>query len=215
MDDELLDNEPTSWRYEWRVWGTELAEQRSRLERLGSTTRITISDELYLIGPNRRANAKIRDEVLESKRLVDLSQGFEQWRPDISEPLPARASTVARLLADLGLRRSVHGQFDEPDRAGLDDDVPDEPVHRSLLVSLVTRSGLAVPVGKRRHHFTLETEARAEAVEVTVHDRVRWSIAIESVDVDELGRLRDELGLDGINTSMHVKAAELATASGS
>ncbi len=211
MDDETLDTESTSWRYEWRIWGPELDEQRSRLEQYGSEGETEVSDDLYLVGPNRHVNAKIRDEVVETKQLVDVRRGFQQWRPDLSESLPARPSTVARLVADLGLDRPASARHAESKLNGLDHDEPEERVARSRLISLVVAaSGLAVPVLKRRHHFTLGTRARAEAVEITVHGRVRWGVAIESTDVEELDRLRRRLGLDGINTPVHVEAADLA-----
>jgi hypothetical protein len=211
MDHQPLDTESTNWRYEWRIWGPELHEQRSRLHEYGSSGGVVVSEELYLVGPNRRVNAKIRDEVVETKQLVDVRRGFEQWRPDLSEALPARPSTVARLLADLGLAPFTPGRPAQSILGRLGKDGPEERLQRSRLISLVVAaSGLAVPVRKRRHHFTLATRARAEAVEVTVHDRVRWGVAIESTDVEELDRLRRLLGLDGTNTPVHIEAADLA-----
>ncbi len=211
MDDHPLDTESTNWRYEWRIWGPALYEQRSRLQHYGSEGGTEVSDDLYLVGPNRHVNAKIRDEVVETKLLVDVRRSFEQWRPDLSESLPARPSTVARLLADLGLDRPASGRHGESTLRALDPGGPEQGVERSHLIALVVAaSGLAVPVLKQRHHFTFGSRARAEAVEVTVRDQVRWGVAIESVDVEELERLRRRLGLDGTNTPVHVEAAELA-----
>lgn len=212
--------EKTDWRYEWRIWGPELTEPRARLDRLGSSTEVKMSDDLYLVGPNRNVNAKVRNDVVETKVLVDVQAGFEQWRPDFSEVLPAPASAVARLLADLGLRRSALDQPDQKDAFGVDDPLDsgtsspelsgEGTVDRSLLIALVSKSGLAVPVRKRRHHFTVGAMAIAEAVEVSVGDRTVWTVAIESTDVDELVRLRHELALDGVNIPIHVKVGELA-----
>jgi hypothetical protein len=214
MDDHPLDMESTNWRYEWRIWGRELHEQRVRLQHYGSEGGTEVFDDLYLVGPNRHVNAKIRDEVVETKLLVDVRRTFEQWRPDLSESLPARPSAVARLLADLGLDRPASGRHGESKLSALDHDGSEEGVERSCLIALVVAaSGLAVPVLKQRHHFTFGSRARAEAVEVTVHGRVRWGVAIESVDVEELDRLRRRLGLDGTNTPVHVAAAELALGS--
>ena len=49
------------------------------------------SEEIYLVSAATDANVKIRDQLLDIKRLERVDEhGLEQWRPELKAAVPAR-----------------------------------------------------------------------------------------------------------------------------
>ncbi len=68
----------SGFRYEFRVWGQH-ASARRQLARLADTERVEHLDDCYLLLGDRACNAKIRQDHLKIKRLIQVRDGFEQW----------------------------------------------------------------------------------------------------------------------------------------
>jgi len=91
-------------RWEWRTFGAGLSDIEAKV---GLTARIAPrqSDEIYLLNFATPHSAKIRDGVLEVKRLLQVhSSGLEQWSPAFKARFPLSAPMVQSALAALDLR---------------------------------------------------------------------------------------------------------------
>ena len=128
------------------------------------------SDELYLLSQESDASVKVRDGLLDVKRLEAVDgNGLEQWRPVLKGLFPLDAADVRAVLD--ALRVSV------PDLAR-------EAYTLEQLVDEVIEpipALAAVAVHKRRAHYRIE-ECMAELSEVTADTRSARTIAVEAED---------------------------------
>jgi exopolyphosphatase/guanosine-5'-triphosphate,3'-diphosphate pyrophosphatase len=176
-------------RWEWRTFGQEFGAAEPRLAALAAEN-VQQSDEIYLLSTVSDANVKIRDQLLDIKRLETVNcDGLEQWRPVLKEPFPLSASAVASVNAALGLQAvpvSAHN-------LALD----------RLLASLAAPDGAVrvVSVTKTRTRFHIQGCA-AELTEVVANRQKVRTVAIEDTDPAKvIGAVR-AMGLDAYrNTS--------------
>jgi exopolyphosphatase/guanosine-5'-triphosphate,3'-diphosphate pyrophosphatase len=88
-------------RWEWRTFGGSFGEAE---ERLGKPERVQESDELYLLSPVSDASVKVRDELMDVKRLQHVDEhGLQQWLPVLKAPFPLGPEDVPAVLAALEL----------------------------------------------------------------------------------------------------------------
>ena len=88
-------------RWEWRTFGDRFdAAERNLGAR--QTTRVEDSDELYLLSANSNASTKLRDGIMDMKRLERVSDdGLELWRPVLKADFPIAADEVGALYDGL------------------------------------------------------------------------------------------------------------------
>lgn len=142
------------------------------------------SDELYLLSLQSDASVKIRDGLLDVKRLEAVDRdGLEQWRPALKAIFPLAAEDVSTMLTALG--------------------VPEQPVEREsytlerLLFDVRANPSLtAIAVHKRRVHYLLGT-CMAELSEVTVPGSSTLTVAVEAEDPLDVAAALRELRLVG------------------
>jgi exopolyphosphatase / guanosine-5'-triphosphate,3'-diphosphate pyrophosphatase len=171
-------------RWEWRTFGEAFGEAEERLAAL-EPTRVSESDEQYVVSSHREASVKVRGGVLDVKRLDQVSDdGLEQWRPVAKAEFPIAAADVASLLSELGVAAP---------RLARDDYELEE------LVEVVGQSPdlLAVPVHKRRAHYTVGGCA-AEVTEVRTGALRTRTIAVEDEDPALVRATVGELGLGSL-----------------
>ena len=85
----------TVGRWEWRGFGAAIVAAERRLEELTPSS-LEESDETYLLAVRSEAPVKIRDGLLDVKRLVQVSdEGLQQWIPIAKEPFPVEAEKLA------------------------------------------------------------------------------------------------------------------------
>lgn len=169
-------------RWEWRTFGETFGEAEERLAGL-EPTRVSESDELYIVSSRVEGSVKVRDGVLDVKRLEQVSDdGLEQWLPVAKAEFPVAAADVASLLSELGAAAPPLGR----DAYQLDD----------LVDEVVTPSPdlLAIPVHKRRVHHTVGG-CMAELTEVRTGALATRTIAVEDEDPARVRATVDELGL--------------------
>ena len=88
-----------------------VAHLRRELRRLprssspqGEPARVQESDEVYLLSEESDASVKIRDGLMDVKRLEAVDgNGLEQWRPVLKSSFPLAAADVAAVLDALGV----------------------------------------------------------------------------------------------------------------
>jgi exopolyphosphatase / guanosine-5'-triphosphate,3'-diphosphate pyrophosphatase len=169
-------------RWEWRTFGGDLASADSRVAGL-SPDRVQESDEIYLLSRVSDASVKFRDEVMDVKRLEEVSDdGLEQWRPVMKASFPLSQSDIAAVLEALGvgapqLERESYTLDQLLDEVvGPADDLREVAVH------------------KRRVHYLVDG-CMAEFSEIRTDDGERRTIAVESEDPALVSATVRELGL--------------------
>jgi exopolyphosphatase/guanosine-5'-triphosphate,3'-diphosphate pyrophosphatase len=174
-------------RWEWRTFGDSFGD--AELAFSGEPERVQESDEIYFLSVAGGDTVKVRDELMDVKRLEHVNDdGLEQWTPVLKASFPLPAATVTAVLAglhasaDLARDTYTHEQFE------------DEVVEPNPAL-------LAVPVHKVRRRFTIGG-CMTELTEVTAADRSTRTIAIETEDPALVVATVRDLGLDGhTNTS--------------
>jgi exopolyphosphatase/guanosine-5'-triphosphate,3'-diphosphate pyrophosphatase len=156
-------------RWEWRTFGESLGLAGDLLSSQ-EPQRTQESDEMYLLSEESDASVKIRDGLMDVKRLEAVNaDGLEQWRPVLKGAFPLEAGDVRTVMTALGM---------SADEVGWDSYTLDE-----LLAELVqpNRGLTAVQVRKKRSHY-LVSGARAEVSEVKAGPKSARTVAVESED---------------------------------
>jgi hypothetical protein len=187
-------------RYEFRVWGDHPKACR-KLARLADEESSEEFEDCYLLGNDPKWNAKVRDDKLKVKRLVDRERGFDRWDSNWHRRADTVPSPFDEVFDELSLDRPQRGKRYSLLRAvsELDEDSATRAV-------FVTKSRTRYRIGS----------VRAEVTQIDVHDTSEElrTLAIEGNNLNKLVALRRELGLKGhTNVAMHVALDEFESAS--
>ena len=151
-------------RWEWRAFGASFDEAERRFGEL-EPERVQESDEVYLLSPASDASVKVRDGLMDVKRLQQVDEhGLEQWLPVLKSSFPLSPDDVRAVL---GALETPAPELDSPSYE-LDE-----------LVRLASLRELAVH--KLRRHYTLDG-CMAELSDVSVAAGAARTIAVESED---------------------------------
>ncbi len=168
-------------RWEWRAFGIGDDVFGGR-----SPDRVQQSDEVYLLSVANGDTVKVRDGLMDVKRLEQVNDdGLEQWAPRMKAEFPLSAEQARSILR--GLRVPVP-QLDRDDY-----DLDDFVGGRLDLV--------AVPVHKHRVRYTIGG-CSAELTEVTTEHGSTRTAAVESENPENVSAAVRELGLENhMNTN--------------
>lgn len=187
---------PTGARYEYRVWGPHRTA-RKLLVKLATEETTERVDDCYLITDDRSWNAKIRNNTLKIKQLVEARKGFEQWTSNRHRSADSAPSPFDDIFEQLRL--------DRPQR-GKKYDLPKE------IAALDPSAGVrAVFVTKERRRYRIG-DLRAEATDIEIREtgEVLHTLSIEGDDLADLKALRKRLRLRGEdNIAVHNALDEL------
>ena len=143
------------------------------------------SDELYLLSQESDASVKVRDGLMDVKRLEAVDgNGLEQWRPVLKGLFPLGADDLRTVLGALGVSAPELTR-----EAYTLEQLVDEVVGASPALA-------AVAVHKRRVHYRLG-DCMAELSEVTAGTRSARTIAVEAEDPELVAATVRELQLAG------------------
>jgi exopolyphosphatase/guanosine-5'-triphosphate,3'-diphosphate pyrophosphatase len=170
-------------RWEWRTFGQEFGPAEPRLAAVAAEN-VQQSAEIYLLSTVPDANVKIRDGLLDIKRLEAVNaDGLERWRPVLKEPFPLRASAIAAVYAAL----AFEAESAPADPLALD----------GLLAGLISPGShvRVVNVTKTRTRFHIQG-CVAELTSVVANGTKVRTVAIEDTDAAKvIGAVR-AMGLD-------------------
>jgi len=169
-------------RWEWRTFGESFGAAEELLTQ-GEPTRVEESDETYLLSEESDASVKVRDGLMDVKRLEAVDgEGLEQWRPVLKGSFPLEAADVVTVLDALGV------PVRRPER--------DTYTLEQLVADLVQPDPdlAGVAVHKRRAHYEFGG-CMAELSEVSAGGRTARTIAVESEDPRLVGAALRELQL--------------------
>jgi exopolyphosphatase/guanosine-5'-triphosphate,3'-diphosphate pyrophosphatase len=180
-------------RWEWRTFDDDLGTVG---ERLGNAERVQESDEVYLLSARDDATVKLRDGLMDVKRLEQVDDhGLEQWLPVLKAEFPLSAEAAASVLGALGVAA----------RAG----------EVSSFEDLRAVEGvLAVPVQKRRRRYTVGGCA-AELTDVATDHGATQTVAVESEDPALVLAALRELGLEARRNVSYVRGLSALAGVGS
>lgn len=185
-------------RWEWRCFAPSLAAIAEAAAIPGEAASRE-SDEIYLLDPGGTQNAKIRDGVLDIKRLRRTdADGLELWEPVFKASFPLSRSDLAAAAAVSALPletlpRETYG------------------IEQFLDAVISLRPDLrVVRVHKSRRAFAF-AGCVAELVRLTVDDRTLESFSLEHEDATRILAALRRLGLDGRANTNYSRGLERAT----
>lgn len=169
-------------RWEWRAFGGSFDRVHDRFTTL-VPDRVQDSDETYLLSALGDASVKVRDGLMDVKRLQEVdADGLEQWQPVMKAEFPLAAAGVRDVLAALEVSAPVLERDAYTFEQLVDELVEPHPDLR------------AVDVHKHREHFTVGG-AMAERSEIGTADATVATIAVESEDPQLVAAAVRGLGL--------------------
>jgi exopolyphosphatase/guanosine-5'-triphosphate,3'-diphosphate pyrophosphatase len=177
-------------RWEWRTFGRSL-EPAERFFASRSPERVQESDELYLLSSRGGDTVKVRDDLMDVKHLVEVSEdGLEQWAPVMKAPFPMPVRDVRSMLAAMLVDPAVPLTRDSYTL----DQLLDEVVGPSPELG-------GVRVHKRRERFTIGG-CMTELTDVRADGATTRTVAIEAEDPHAVLATVREIGLGSYpNTS--------------
>lgn len=176
--------------YEYRVWGEHRNARKLMAKLASKETRERIND-CYLLVDDLAWNAKVRDNTLKIKQLVDEHKGFDCWVSGRHRSADSVPSPFDELFDELNLDRPQRGKSYDLTRA-IDQLDPDLGVK-------------AVFVTKKRRLFRIGN-LQAEVTDITIDEtgQILRTLSIEGDDLNELIALRKKLGLRELpNVAVH------------
>jgi hypothetical protein len=181
---------PVEAKYEFRVWG-EHRQARKMLKQMATEVIREEFEDCYLLVDDPNWNAKVRDNTLKIKHLVEEDKGFERWASDHHRTADSTPTPFDELFEKLRLDRPQRGKkYNLPKEVRKLD--PVEGVR-------------AVFVTKQRRRYLLD-EIKAEVTDIEIHesDQVLRTLSIQGNDLKQLVKLRKELGVKKEpNVAMH------------
>ena len=145
--------------------------------------RVQESDEVYLLSRASDASVKVRDGLMDVKRLERTNDdGLEQWKPVMKATYPLSAADTASVLEALGTAVPALARS--------------EYTLDQLVAEVIEPSDdlTAVAVHKRRERYTIGG-CMAELTGVRTAQGSRRTIAVESEDATRVSAAVRELGL--------------------
>jgi len=186
-------------RFEFRMWSDDPVDVVRRLEDMAVPEESKGSTELYILsGDDMSTNAKVRDGVLDIKRMVGSYRGLERWEPCFKCPLP--------LSADV-LRDRVASILALPPEAVTRENYDLETLVREILEPAPALR--PVTVHKRRRRFVWR-ETLGEHTYVSIGDWTSQTVAVESEKPGEVFDAVAELGMGGADNVNYQRAIRMA-----
>lgn len=170
-------------RWEWRCFAPSL-EALARAAGLPPDAASRESDEIYLLDLLRTENAKIRDEILDIKRLHDIDvDGLELWEPVFKARFPIGHRELAAAFEAFGLHVAAGPRESYAIDQFLAEVIAPRPDFR------------VVHVHKARRGFTCD-RCIAEFVQLKVEGRALESFSLEHEDPALISAALQRLGVD-------------------
>lgn len=170
-------------RWEWRCFGADLAELEAKI---GPAADVPphFSNELYLTHARSPHNAKIRDALLDVKRLkATAASGLELWDVAMKHAFPLAAMDILSFFEAMDLAPPAQRGGSCALREFLDDVIGRAPGFR------------AAPVKKSRRSFLLDG-LRTEIVHLEIDGAIYESFCVEDERPEHVEAVLRELGLD-------------------
>jgi hypothetical protein len=178
-------------RFEFRVFGRDLAAAREALGVLGTGEVQPASRETYIVTRlNVESNVKVREHRLEVKGLRGRLRLLEQWQPIFKSAFPIPAGDIENIVAPA---------------LGVDVELGDAPPlsEPKLLKFVAEQPALAsVVVDKERTLFDLG-DCEAEFTKLAIGDERLETVAIEAAEAKAVEAVLKRTGLDAMQNESY------------
>jgi exopolyphosphatase/guanosine-5'-triphosphate,3'-diphosphate pyrophosphatase len=190
-DTTMADPKP---RYEFRTWAQTLAEARAKLQQWAAAAGRDQGRETYLISAlTERCNTKIRNGLIDMKRLLATERGLELWKPVLKAAFPIDHATISeRIFPALELPAP---------RLAADDYSMEEFLDQVLAHQVQVA---IVKVEKTRQQFTSDG-CQAEFTEVLIEGISQQTVAVESEDPVAVLSAMTRLGLENARNTSYIR----------
>jgi hypothetical protein len=171
-------------RYEFRIFGNDLAKYESKINKLSQKEKTRRMDSVYLLTPwKRKNNVKIREGVMDIKVLEQEHLGLQQWNPFLVGEFPLDADVIKTVVFPaLGVESPVFERKKYSLKQFINEVVTIDP---DLAVAYVW---------KTRHAYTV-AGCITEIAEIKVNGAAIKTICIESDAPDKVIEAKGLLGI--------------------
>ena len=190
-------------RFEFRSFGKDFSLQAKKMKRLSEpitkNMRIRLSKEVYIISiTNDIANTKIRDDKIDTKRLIQKKDNLEQWAPVTKTEFPVlkeyllnqffpSLNTIAPLLDD-----NIYG------------------VNAFIKIIDNHKDLCSIHVSKERFGYMVN-KTICEVANVTINNTRLVTISSESIDTGAVKKTLKDTGLDNLENINYLQAIKRVT----
>ncbi len=185
-------------RFEFRTFGNNFTALHKVMEKLSTPVptdlQIRITYEVYILSKNLNdINIKIRNNMLDVKKLIGRKDNLEQWDSIMKYDFPIPANLIIEEI--LPMFKIVipilkMDSFDE-----------------KQFISVVRRNKelIAFPVHKKRYAYCIKRSI-CEFAEVTIGDEKLFTVSVESIDSVEVINTIKKLKLNIFENINYVEA---------
>jgi exopolyphosphatase/guanosine-5'-triphosphate,3'-diphosphate pyrophosphatase len=180
-------------RWEWRTFGEKFGEAEDRIKAhpLGNFKK---SDEKYILSANSNDNTKIRDDLMDIKRLQEINADkLEQWFPVMKAEFPLSREKVTELCTE-------YFKIPVPDLT------KESYTYEEYLELMGAQPDLrVVDVHKERSIYTINM-AIVEIAEAAFNGKPTRTVCVEHEDPENVMKTVRELGLADFENVNYLRA---------
>lgn len=202
-DNNISIGEPTAPRYEFRTFGRDFKLQLELMEQFTQPVpedlQIRVFNEVYIVSKNTdEVNIKVKNSLLDIKKLISTNNNLEQWDSVAKYEFPLDQETLLNeilplLKADIPILE--HNEF------GVKEFLSIAKRHKDLI---------PITVQKKRNAYIVNYTI-CEFAEVIIGNDYLYTIAVESVDRDEVINTAEQLGMNSFKNINYVQAIKRVT----
>jgi hypothetical protein len=190
--------DPTPPRYEFRTFGHDFKRQLDLMEKhtqpVPDNLKFRIFDEVYIISKNTDiANIKIKNDLLDIKKLIKTEKGTEQWESLIKYQFPLDQNTILKEILPLL----------EADLPILENNIYD--INGFLSIAKKNKDLIPVKVHKKRQAY-LVNYTICEYAEVMIENNILYTISVESIDLHKVTNTVRQLKMGHFKNINYVQA---------
>ena len=171
-------------RFEFRAFAQNFGIVEEKIRKLAEVERFRESSEVYILSAaNNENNTKIRYNTMDIKVFVKEEKGLEQWNPRVKAEFPMNVDIIRdEVFPAFGVTVPEFSRSEYTLERYLDDIIKPHP---ELAVARVF---------KRRFGYTIN-ECITEIAELLINGAAIKTVAVESVDIEAVLKVKKILGL--------------------
>ena len=190
-------------RFEFRSFGKDFSLQAKKMKQLSGpvpkNVRARKSKEIYIISiTNDIANTKIRDDKIDTKRLIQTKDSLEQWEPVTKTGFPV-------------LKEYLLDQF-FPSLSAISPILYNNFYSVSAFIKIIDdhKDLCAIHVSKERFGYMVN-KTICEVANVTINNTRIVTISSESIDTGAVKKTLIDTGLESVENINYLQAIKRVT----
>jgi hypothetical protein len=172
-------------RFEFRAFAQNFGMAEEKIRKIAEFERFRESSEIYILSTaNNHNNTKIRNNMMDIKRFVKEKRGLQQWEPKMKAEFPIKVNVICdEVFPAFGAAVPAFHRSEYTLAQFLEDIIK-------------PRSDLALAyVFKRRYGYSVKG-CQAEIADLLINGAAIKTLAVESVDVEAVLKVKATLGLE-------------------